>query len=106
MYKFTRIKWLIILKIGFTTEVLPVNILESDLSRIAGIKRDPVKVRNIFRSIARNTATMVAKTAIVKDIKEYDGGDITRPTLYEYLDALERLMIIENQPAWSIHIIF
>ena len=49
---------------------------------------------------------MVAKTAIVKDIKEYDGGDITRPTLYEYLDALERLMIIENQPAWSIHIIF
>ena len=48
---------------------------------------------------------MVAKTTIVKDIIDYDSGDITCPTLYEYLDALERLMIIENQPAWSTHII-
>jgi len=93
-----------------TDEALLLNrayidlIAESDMSRISGIKRDPVKVRNIFRSIARNTATMVAKTTVVKDIKEYDSGDITRPTLYEYLDALERLMIIENQPAWSTHI--
>ncbi|MDX9930131.1 MAG: DUF4143 domain-containing protein [Bacteroidales bacterium] len=93
-----------------TEEALLLNrayidlIAETDMSRISGIKRDPVKVRNIFRSIARNTATLVAKTTIVKDIKEYDNGDITRPTLYEYLDALERLMIIENQPAWSTHI--
>lgn len=93
-----------------TDEALLLNrayidlIAESDMSRISDIKRDPVKVRNIFRSIARNTATLVAKTTIVKDIKDYDSGDISRPTLYEYLDALERLMIIENQPAWSTHI--
>jgi len=49
---------------------------------------------------------MVAKTTIVKDIIDYDSGYITCPTLYEYLDALERLMIIENQPAYSTHIIF
>lgn len=93
-----------------TDEALLLNrayidlIAESDMSRISGIKRDPVKVRNIFRSIARNTATMVAKTTIVKDIKGNDNSDISRPTVYDYLDALERLMIIENQPAWSTHI--
>ncbi|MBE0678774.1 MAG: ATP-binding protein [Bacteroidales bacterium] len=93
-----------------TDEALLLNrayidlIAESDMSRISDIKRDPVKVRNIFRSIARNTATLVAKTTIVKDIKENDMGDISRPTVYEYLDALERLMIIESQPAWSTHI--
>ncbi|MHC1731323.1 MAG: ATP-binding protein [Bacteroidales bacterium] len=93
-----------------TEEALLLNrsyidlIAETDMSRISDIKRDPVKVRNIFRSVARNTATLVAKTTIVKDIKENDLGDISRPTVYEYLDALERLMIIENQPAWSTHI--
>ena len=93
-----------------TDEALLLNrayidlIAESDMSRILSIKRDPIKVKNIFRSIARNTATMVAKTTIVKDIKENDNGDISRPTVHEYLDALERLMIIENQPAWSTHI--
>ena len=51
------------------------------MSRIWGIKRDPVKVRNIFRSIARNIASMVAKTTIVKDIIDYDSGYITCPTL-------------------------
>ena len=93
-----------------TDEALLLNrayidlIAESDMSRISSIKRDPIKVKNIFRSIARNTATLVAKTTIVKDIKENDNGDISRPTVHEYLDALERLMIIENQPAWSTHI--
>jgi uncharacterized protein len=93
-----------------TDEALLLNrayidlIAEIDMSRISNIKRDPIKVKNIFRSIARNTATLAAKTTIVKDIKENDSGDISRPTVHEYLDALERLMIIENQPAWSTHI--
>ncbi len=93
-----------------TDEALLLNlayidlIAESDISRISKVKRDPVKVKNLFRSIARNTATMAGKTAIMKDINENDKGDITRPTVYEYLDALERLMIIENQPAWNTHI--
>lgn len=34
----------------------------------------------------------------------YSTGKIRLKDLYEYLDALERLMIIENQPAWNTHI--
>lgn len=79
-------------------------IAETDMSRISSIKRDPVKVRNILRSIARNTATIVDKSTIIKDIKEKENNDISRPTLNDYLDAMERLMIIENQPAWNTHI--
>ncbi|MGE5318047.1 MAG: ATP-binding protein [Chloroflexota bacterium] len=79
-------------------------ISESDMSRISNIKRDPIKVGNILKSIARNTATLVDKTTIMKDIKEKENTDISRPTIIEYLDALERLMIIEDQPAWNTHI--
>src|SRR5690554_3657384 len=79
-------------------------ISESDMSRISNVKRDPLKVKNIFRSLARNTATLVAKTTIMKDIKDNGNDTISRPTIDDYLDALERLMIIEDQPAWDTHL--
>lgn len=79
-------------------------ISESDMSRISNVKRDPLKVKNIFRSLARNTATLVAKTTIMKDIKDNGSDTISRPTIDDYLDALERLMIIEDQPAWDTHL--
>ena len=77
---------------------------EIDMSRISNIKRDPAKVRNLLRSIARNTATMAEVTTLATDIREKENVDISRPTVYEYLDALNRLMIIEEQPAWNTHI--
>jgi len=77
---------------------------EIDMSRISNIKRDPVKVRNLLRSLARNTATITEVTTLAADILEKENSDISRPTVYEYLDALNRLMITEEQPAWNTHI--
>jgi predicted AAA+ superfamily ATPase len=93
-----------------TDEALLVNrayvdlIAESDMRRVSNVKRDPLKVKNIFRSLARHTATMVAKTTIVKDIKDNGNETMSRPTVDDYLNALERLMIIEDQPAWNTHL--
>jgi predicted AAA+ superfamily ATPase len=61
-------------------------------------------VRNLLSSIARNTATTVEITTLEADIYEKGGAILSRPTIYEYLDALNRLMIIEEQPAWNTHI--
>jgi predicted AAA+ superfamily ATPase len=77
---------------------------EVDMSRVSDVKRDPVKVRNLMRSLARNTATLVDISALESDIREKENGGITRPTVYDYLDALNRLMIVEDQPAWNTHI--
>lgn len=77
---------------------------EVDMSRVSNVKRNPVKVRNLLRSLARNTATMVDITALEKDVKQNENTDISRPTIYDYLDAFERLMIVEDQPAWNTHI--
>jgi uncharacterized protein len=75
-----------------------------DMSRVSNKKRDPVKVRNLLRSLARNTATTVDITTLESEIKEKEFVEISRPTIYDYLDALGRLMITENQPAWNTHI--
>jgi len=77
---------------------------EVDMNRVSDVKRVPVKVRNLLRSLARNTATLVEISALEKDIRQTDNNDISRPTIYNYLDALNRLMIIEDQPAWNTHI--
>jgi predicted AAA+ superfamily ATPase len=77
---------------------------EVDMSRVSKIKRDPVKVKNLLRSIARNTATLADAATFSTDIHEKENSDISRPTIYDYLDCLKRLMIIEEQPAWSPHL--
>jgi predicted AAA+ superfamily ATPase len=77
---------------------------EIDMSRVSNIKRDPQKVRTILRSIARNIATLVDNTTIGKDIKTVEDAGLSRPTIIDYLDALSKLMIFEEQPAFNMHI--
>ena len=77
---------------------------EVDMSRVSNIRRDPVKVKNLLRSIARNTATLADAATFSGDIHEREKNDLSRPTIYDYLDSLKRLMIVEEQPAWSTHL--
>ncbi|MBK8955000.1 MAG: ATP-binding protein [Saprospiraceae bacterium] len=76
---------------------------EVDMSRVSDVKRDPEKVRCLLRSLARNTATLVEITSLQKDLGLQDSA-VSRPTIYNYLDALHRLMILEDQAAWNTHI--
>ena len=77
---------------------------EVDMSRVSQNRRDPMKVRSLLKSLARNTSTLVDNVVLEKDIKSHESSGLSRPTIYDYLDALNRLMILEDQPAWNIHI--
>ena len=79
------------------------EIRRTDVSTVSGKTRDPVKVGRLLRSLARNIATPVAMSKLTAEV-----GDRSAPleadTVAAYLDALDRLMIVENQPAWSPHL--
>lgn len=77
---------------------------EVDMSRVSGVKRDPLKVRSLLRSLARNTATLVDNKTLEQDVKTSDRNELSRNTISEYLDALSRLMILVEQPAFDPHI--
>lgn len=77
---------------------------EADMSRVSGVKRDPLKVRSLLRSIARNTAKLVDNKTLEQDVKTSDRNELSRNTISEYLDALSRLMILYEQPAFNPHI--
>jgi len=78
-----------------------------DINRVDGVKRDPERVGRLLRAIARNIATPAAITKLAADTGEDDAdrdGPLARGTVYDHLDALERLMIVEDQPAWAPHL--
>lgn len=77
---------------------------EVDMSKVSGVKRDPLKVRSLLRSLARNTATLVDNKTLEQDVKTSERSDLSRNTISEYLDALSRLMILYEQPAFNPHI--
>ena len=79
------------------------EVRRTDVPRASGKTRDPVKVGRLLRSLARNVATPVALSKLAAEVGE-DGHALKTDTVAEYLDALDRLMVVENQPAWSPHL--
>jgi predicted AAA+ superfamily ATPase len=78
-------------------------IAEVDLSRVTDRRRDPYKVMRLLQSLARNISTEASITSLSKDIGGSEGG-MDDETAAEYLSALERLMAVDNLPAWNTHI--
>lgn len=79
------------------------EICRVDISRVDGVRRNPENVRRVLRSLARNVATTVSARTIAADAGGMNGA-LDGDTVRTYLDALRRLMVYEEQPAWSPHL--
>ena len=78
-------------------------IAEVDISKVSDRKRDPYKVSRLLGSLARNISTEATLAALSKDTGG-NNGDLDDETVTDYLSALERLMAVDNLPAWNTHI--
>ena len=76
-------------------------VIDDDVYRIDGVKRNLVKMRLLLHSLARNESTTATNKTLKNDIKDIDDEDIDVETLKEYLDIFERLFITDNQPPFS-----
>ena len=74
-----------------------------EIRAISGARRDPIKVGRLLRSIGRNVATQPSIATLARDAGGVD-GPLKFETVDEYLDALRRLMVIEEQPVWGVHL--
>jgi predicted AAA+ superfamily ATPase len=64
---------------------------------------DPVRVRALLRSLARNTANESPNSRLAAEAA--DGGKpIAEQTVRNYLDALRRIHILKDQPGWNTHL--
>lgn len=71
-----------------------------DIVRVDGTRRDPDRVSRVIGSLARNVATCVAASTLASDAGGSD-GPLDADTVRDYLSALGRLLIVEDQPAWA-----
>lgn len=71
---------------------------EVDISNIDGVKRNPKLARTILKSYSRNLCTLAETKTIIADVSAT--SDISKQTYYDYIDGLEKLMIIEDVDAW------
>lgn len=75
------------------------EIVRADVPRASGVQHDPVAVRRLMRSLARNVAAEVADTTLAADMGDEALG---RNTVAAYVEALRRIFVVEDQPAWSV----
>ncbi len=76
-------------------------VVDDDVYRMDGVKRNTMKMRLLLRSLARNESTTATNRKLRGDISEIDDEDIDVETVKEYLDIFERLFITDNQPPFS-----
>ncbi len=76
-------------------------VVDDDVYRIDGVKRNTTKMRLLLRSLARNESTTATNRKLRSDISETDDEDIDVETVKEYLDIFERLFITDNQLPFS-----
>jgi predicted AAA+ superfamily ATPase len=78
-------------------------LVDVDLSRVSDKKRDPEKVRRLLRSLARTISTESSYNTLAADVAG-EAPELAKDTVMDYIDALTRVMIVDELPAWSTHI--
>lgn len=79
-------------------------IIDDDLYRVDGVNRDKHKVKLLLKSLARNESTTVSNMTLKKDINEIDNEDIDIDTLASYLNALDKLFLLDNDEPFSTNV--
>ena len=87
--------------------LIPQNYIQSVVEKDIGQNKkiDTNKMYMLLRSLARNETAIIGNSTLLKDIidNENEQNNIlsSRDTIYEYLEDLDRLHLIENQLAYS-----
>lgn len=97
--------WLVGRSSGFAGERLREYLDEvrrTDINGGNGRGRNPVLVERLLLSLARNTATTAPNARLARDADSE--SPLNHQTVRAYLDALTRLFLLEDLPAWPTHL--
>lgn len=76
-------------------------VANNDISRVDNIRRDTERTKRILRSIARNQCAQYTINTICADIENNDEIAANRNTVASYIDALKKIFVLEDSPAWN-----
>ncbi len=76
-------------------------VVHSDINRADNTKKNPERVKRLMRSYARNQGSQVANTVLENDISINEVKKINEETIATYLNALRKIFVVEDMPAWN-----
>ena len=77
------------------------EICRTDIASLGGPRHDPVRMRRLLVSLARNVATEARLETLAADVAEA-GETICSETVGAYLRSLQRLFVVEEQHYWPV----
>lgn len=80
------------------------SVVKNDISRVDSVKRDVEKAKSLLRSYARHVGSQAPLETIRKDMLANQADTFDQVTLYSYIDALKKIFVIEDAPAWNPNI--
>lgn len=79
------------------------SLIHEEVKNIDGVERNPEKMKNVLRALARNISTPASDKTLEDDVKNVFNEEISRPTLTDYINTLEKLFVIENIKATNLN---
>lgn len=79
-------------------------IYKVDVHRVDKVRRSSERTRLLLRSYARNQGSAISYCKMKEDILQNDNQSISDETIADYVDALKKLFVIEDMPAWNPNI--
>ncbi|MFA6820212.1 MAG: DUF4143 domain-containing protein [Bacteroidaceae bacterium] len=76
-------------------------VVETDISEVDHVSRDPEQARRLLRSYARNQGTQTPLTTLRDDMKANESKSFSEDTVGSYVKALNKIYVIEDMRAWN-----
>ena len=80
------------------------SLINEDVRFVDGVERDKFKMEALIKSISRNISTPVNKATIINDVSNLFSEEISRPTVDDYLNTLEKLFVLEYVSATNLNL--
>lgn len=77
------------------------DLCASAIPLATGVRHDPVRLRRLLESVARNLASEPTVERLAAEVSA-DGGTLDPKTARTYLDALSTVFALDELPAWSV----
>ncbi len=72
-----------------------------DISRVDDVLRNPELAMRIMRSYARHQGAQAGVGTILADIKTNESSEVSESSVYNYINALKKIFVIEDSLAWN-----
>ena len=76
-------------------------VTKEDVTNVDGVKRASERVQRLMRAYARHQGTQASIASLKEDLKNNDTTTLDEDTISSYLDALRKIFIVEDMPAWN-----